>query len=55
MKRSLPYLLVIMMCKPKLRKMLIAHAAEHVLLAICKCALNVLKGVILLTPRPCPH
>ena len=39
-----------MVCKPKLRKMLIAHAPDHVLLAICECALNVLKGVIPLTP-----
>ena len=51
MKRSLPYLQVIMACGPKLRKMIIGHAPDHVLMAICECALNVLKGVIPLTAR----
>ena len=51
MKRSLPYLQVMMACGPKLRKMLVGHAPEHVLMAICECALNVLKGVIPLTQR----
>ena len=51
MRRSLPYLQVMTTCKPKLRKMIVGHAPNHVLLAICKCALNVLKGVIPLTQR----
>ena len=49
MKRSLPYLQVMMACGPKLLKMIVGHAPDHVLLAICECALNVLKGVIPLT------
>jgi hypothetical protein len=51
MKRSLPYLQVMAMCKPKLRKMLVAHAPSDVVMAICECALNLLKGVIPLTLR----
>ena len=31
--------------------MIIGHAPDHVLMAICECALNVLKGVIPLTQR----
>jgi hypothetical protein len=49
MKRGLPYLQVMEMCKPKLSKMLIAHALSNIVMAICECALNLLKGVIPLT------
>ena len=49
MKRSLPYLQVMTARGPKLRKMIVGHAPDHVLLAICECALDVLKGVIPLT------
>ena len=49
--RSLPYLQVMTTCGPKLRKMIVGHAPDHVLMAICECALNVLKGVIPLTQR----
>ena len=51
MRRSLPYLQVMTTCGPKLRKMIVGHAPDHVLMAICECALNVLKGVIPLTQR----
>ncbi len=51
MKRNLPYLQVMAMCKPKLRKMLIAHTPSDVVMAICECALNLLKAVIPLTLR----
>jgi hypothetical protein len=50
-RRSLPYLQIMAVCKPKLRKMLIAHAPTDVLLAVCECSPNLLKGVISLTPR----
>ena len=55
MRRSLPYLQVMTACGPKLRKMIVGHAPDHVLLAICECALNVLKSVIPLTPRQKRH
>ena len=51
MRRSLPYLQIMAVCKPKLRKMLIAHAPSEVLFAVCECSLNFLKRVIPLTPR----
>ena len=51
MKRSLPYLQIMAACKPKLRKTLLEHAPAEVVLAICKCSLNLLKGVIPLSPR----
>ncbi len=51
MRRSLLYLQIMAVCKPKLRKMLIAHAPSDVIMAICECSLNVLKGVIPMTPR----
>ena len=51
MRRSLPYLQIMAVCKPKLRKMLIAHAPSEVLFAVCECSLNLLKGGIPLTPH----
>ena len=48
---SLPYLQVIMKSKPKLRKLLIEHSPANVIISICECSLNLLKGVIPLTPR----
>ena len=51
MRRSLPYLQIMAECKPKLRKAILEHAPSDVLLAICECSLNLLKGVIPLTPR----
>ena len=35
--------------------MIIGHAPDHVLMAICECALSVLKGVIPLTQRQKRH
>ena len=49
-KGSLPYLQVIDRSKPKLRKLLIDHVPPDVITAICERSLNVLKGVIPLTP-----
>ena len=51
MKRSLPYLQVLAEAKPKLRGMIINHAPSEVINAICESCLNLLKGVIPLTPR----
>ena len=50
MKGSLPYLQVLVKSKPKLRKLLINNVPEEVITAICECSLNLLKGVIPLTP-----
>jgi hypothetical protein len=51
MRGSLPYLQVIVKSKPKLRKLLIDNVPANVITAICECSLNLLKGVILVTPR----
>ena len=51
MRGSLPYLQVIVKSKPKLRKLLIDNVPENVITAICECSLNLLKGVIPVTPR----
>jgi hypothetical protein len=48
MKRSLPYLKVMGTCGPKLRKFMIP---AEVISAICECSLNLLKGIVPLTPR----
>ena len=50
MKGSLPYLQVLVKSKPKLRKLLINNVPEEVITAICECSLNLLKGVVPLTP-----
>ena len=51
MKDNLPYLQVLVKSKPKLRKLLIEHGPVSLITSICECALNLLKGVIPLTPR----
>ena len=51
MKEGLPYLHVIVKSKAKLRKLLIQHVPANVITAICECSLNLLKGVIPVTPR----
>jgi hypothetical protein len=51
MKGSLPYLQVIAKYGPKLRKLLIDNVFANVITAICECSLNLLKGVIPVTPR----
>ena len=50
MKDNLPYLQVLVKSKPKLRKLLVEHGPPSLITAICECALNLLKGVIPLTP-----
>ena len=50
LKDSLPFLQVLIRCKPKLRKAILEHGPGHVLMSICECSHNVLKGVIPLTP-----
>jgi hypothetical protein len=50
MKDNLPYLHVLIKSKPKLRKLLIEHGPPSLITSICECALNLLKGVIPLTP-----
>ena len=51
MKGSLPYLQVMGKCGPKLRKFMINNVPAEVITAICECSLNLLKGVIPVTPR----
>ena len=55
MKRSLPYLQVMVRSKPKLRRLLIQHSPTEVITAICECSLNLLKGIIPLTLRQRRH
>ena len=55
MRGSLPYLQVLAKSKPAARKILIKHSPESVITAICECALNLLKGVVPLTPRQKRH
>ena len=50
MKRSLPYLQVLAKAKPKLRGLIINNVPPDVINAICECCLNLLKGVIPLSP-----
>ena len=49
MKDNLPYLQVLVKCRPKVRKLLIEHGPTDLITSICECSLNVLKGVIPLT------
>ena len=51
MKDNLPYLQVLVKSKPKLPKLHIEHGPVSLITSICECALNLLKGVIPLTPR----
>ena len=51
MRGSLPYLQVIVKSKPKLRKLLIDNVPANVITAICECSLNLLKGIVPVTPR----
>ena len=51
MKGSLPYLQAMGKCGPKLRKFMINNVPPEVITAICECSLNLLKGVIPLSPR----
>ena len=51
MKGSLPYLQVMGKYGPKLRKFMINNVPAEVITAIYECSLNLLKGVIPLSPR----
>ena len=46
---SLPYLQILAKCKPKVRKAIIEHGSSNLVLSICECCYNVLKGTIPLT------
>ena len=51
MGRSLPYLQLLVKAKPRLQKLIMQHALTDVIHAIRECSLNILKGVIPVTPR----
>ena len=51
MKDNFPYLQVLVKCRPRLRKLLIEHDPVSLITSICGCALNLLEGVIPLTPH----
>ena len=50
-KRALPLLQVIAKSKPKVRNAIIEHGPTDLIKAISEIVLNVLKGVIKITPR----
>ena len=50
-KRALPHLKLLAEAKPELKKAIIKHASADVVKAISEIALNMLKGVIKLTPK----
>ena len=45
-RSNLPYLQVLAKSKPKIRKVIIEHGPSDVMLCICECAVNVLKGTV---------
>ena len=51
MKGSLPYLQILMKFKPKIRKVILEHEPNDLLLSICESCYNVLKGTIPLSKR----
>ena len=51
MEGSLPYLQILMKCKPKIRKVILEHGPTDLLLSICESCYNVLKGTIPLSKR----
>jgi len=50
-RRALPLLKVFVDANPKLKKAIIKHASSDLVTAILEIALNMLKGVIKLTPQ----
>ena len=50
-KRALPLLKVLVDANPKLKKAIIEHGSPDLIMAISEIVLNMLKGVIKLTPR----
>jgi hypothetical protein len=55
MRDNLPYLQILAKCKPKVRKVLIEHGPSDLVLSICECCHNVLKGTVPLTKREKQH
>lgn len=49
-KDNLSYLQVLAKCKPKIRNVIIEHGPPGVILSICECSHNVLKGAVPLSP-----
>ena len=45
-RNNLPYLQVLAKSKPKIRKVIIEHGPSDVILCICECTVNVLKGTV---------
>ena len=45
-KDNLAYLQVLAKCKPKIRKIIVEHGPADVLMSICECSYNLLKGTI---------
>ena len=52
---SLPYLQILAKCKLKVQKVLIEHGPSNLVLSICECCHNVLKGTVRLTKRQKQH
>ena len=50
-RRALPLLKVLVNANPKLKKAIIKHASPNLVTAISEIALNMLKGVIKLSPQ----
>ena len=50
-RRALPLLKVLVDASPKLKKAIIKHAPPELVIAISEIVLNLLKGVIELTPH----
>ena len=50
MRDNLAYLHVLAKCKPKVRKVLFEHGPAELVMCICECSLNLIEGVIPLTP-----
>ena len=50
-RRALPLLKVLVNANPKLKKAIIKHASPNLMTAISEIALNMLKGVIKLSPQ----
>jgi hypothetical protein len=51
MKDNLAYLQVLAKCKPKIRKAIIDHGPADVIMSICECTYNLLKGTIPISSR----
>ena len=50
MKDNLAYLQILAKCKPKIRKVIIDPGPADVLMCVCECCYNLLKGTVPLTP-----